>query len=99
MPFALNLNPLSDKDALRKEKVEKKLLEIQQFKQKIYFIEFEDLFEYLYLAHQIIETMQETIKNLKQKTPQIKSYYIFAAAVSDFYIPKSQMVKNPKKSN
>ena len=66
---------------------------INKYKSNIYFVEFQDLFEYLYLAYKIIEQLQKRILNIKQThNRKISSCYIFAAAVSDFYIPLKEMV-------
>ena len=73
--------------------IKTKIREIENFKKKILFIEFEDLFEYLYLSCKIIEIIQQSLLKLKDcNNEKIKSCYIFAAAVSDFYIPIKKMV-------
>jgi hypothetical protein len=83
---------MSDESNLSVDVLEKKIAEIKKFKSQIYFVEFEDLFEYLFLSYEIIQIMQQELFKCKENNIIINSCYIFAAAVSDFYIPKEKMV-------
>jgi hypothetical protein len=89
----LSLNPSGNDSELNLDRLESHLKAIKKNKNKIYFVEFEDLFEYLFISFKLIEQVQRLIKKVKATTKiEIKSCFIFAAAVSDFYIPLKEMV-------
>lgn len=70
----------------------KKIESKQKFQNQILEIEFNTIFSYLYGLHKISETLQSFMDNQdKEKVPRTKALIYLAAAVSDFYLPLSEM--------
>ena len=94
MPFSCTISPNM---SISPSMVESTLELANKMKDRIYMIEFETLFEYLYLSARIIQITNCLMVSMNSKISDnqslIKPCYIFCAAVSDFYIPLAQMVR------
>lgn len=87
------MDPGSDESKLDTERVAQELLKIKRARKQVLLVEFEDLFEYLYLCHEAIGRVQHQLEVLEEQKTPLRACFVFAAAVSDFYVPAKQMVQ------
>lgn len=84
----IEINKSHPQYALYSKRLEAK----QKYKYQILEIEYHTIFSYLYGLHRFSEVMQKFVDSQdKEKASPTKGVIYLAAAVSDFYVPLSEM--------